>query len=176
MANTAQPVRRLSRPTESLLAGKALKKKKKKKTDSRTTTHSGRSRAFSMRRSVSLSQRRLELSTLVEFLQQGEEQLNKKRNVIADHIPQAAQALSVYADIVFRGRTSMAVEIIRDCMGRALDRRARIFTNKMNLQRNELLYRLLGSFRRHLPGRLPLSEGEFIEPFQVLPSWYPSHQ
>ena len=34
----------------------------------------------------------------------------------------------------------MAVEIKRDCMRKPLDGRARISTNKMNLQRNELLY------------------------------------
>ena len=30
--------------------------------------------------------------------------------------------------------------VIRDCMGKSLDHQARIFTNKINIQRNELLY------------------------------------
>ena len=46
----------------------------------------------------------------------------------------------VSADIVFHGRTSMAVEIMRDCMGKSLDHWARIFTNKMGLQCTGLLY------------------------------------
>ena len=43
-------------------------------------------------------------------------------------------------DIIFCERTSVTVEIIRDCMGKSLNRRARIFRNKMSLQHNELLY------------------------------------
>ena len=43
---------------------------------------------------------------------------------------EAAQRLWVFsADIAFRGSTSVAVGIIRNCMGKSLDHRARIFTN-----------------------------------------------
>ena len=58
--------------------------------------------------------------------------------MVAWSITGSRRSACVSADIVVPGRTSMAVGIIRECIGKSLDRWARIFTNEMNFQRGKV--------------------------------------